>query len=314
MKLSPIVLFTYKRLQTLKQTVEALKANALAMHSDLYVYSDGAKSFNDEISIAEVREYLKTISGFNTITIHESPINKGLASSIIDGVTEVINQRSKVIVLEDDLIVSQNFLAFMNEALDFYENNNKVFSVSGYGLKVAIPKNYNYDVYLTPRGMSWGWASWKDRWENVDWEVKDYADFKISKTRKREFATGGTDLCEMLQKQMEQKIDSWAIRWTYNQYKNKQLTVFPVLSKVLNIGFDAYATHTNAFNRFDTLFDKSNQQKYTFEPNAITNSEIFISFQSYFGYFQRIFYGRLVSPLYKLWRSVLTFFRLNNND
>ncbi len=141
MQLSPIVLFTYKRLGTLKKTIAALSVNSLAASSDLIVYSDGSKSSNDDVIIAEIRGYLKTITGFKTITIHESPTNKGLANSIIGGVTDVIEQYGKVIVLEDDLIVSQNFLAFMNEALDFYEQNNEVFSVSGYGLKVALPKN-----------------------------------------------------------------------------------------------------------------------------------------------------------------------------
>lgn len=302
MQLSPIVLFTYKRLDTLKKTVESLSANLLAGSSDLIIYSDGAKSSNEDVSIAEVRAYLKTISGFNTITIHESTVNKGLANSIIEGVSDVINHYGKIIVLEDDLIVSQNFLAFMNAALDFYEQNSKVFSVSGFGLKVALPKNYDYDVYFTPRGLSWGWATWKDRWANVDWEVKDFEKLKKDKKARRKFALGGTDLFPMIKKQMEHNIDSWAIRWFYSQFSTGQLTVFPVLSKVKNIGFDVDATHTNAYNRYEILFDSSNQQNCIFKSDVIINPLILGSFQSYYGIFQRIFYGRIISPFYKLKR------------
>ena len=305
MKLSPIVLFTYMRLDTLKKTVESLSANLLADSSDLIIYSDGSKSSKDDVIIAEIRAYLKTISGFKTVTIHESPINRGLAKSIIEGVTTVINQYSKVIVLEDDLIVSQNFLVFMNAALDFYEQNNKVFSVSGYSLKVAFPKNYEYDVYFTPRGLSWGWATWKDRWATVDWEIKDFEKLKTDKIARKNLALGGTDLFPMIKNHIENTIDSWAIRWFYSQYRSNQLTVFPLLSKVQNIGFDAMATHTNVYNRYKILFDYSKQQSYNFKPNAITNPVILKSFQSYYGLIQRIFYGRIISPFYKLKRFFL---------
>lgn len=297
---APIVLFTYKRLDTLRKTVEALLANSLAVDSDLIVYSDGFKSSKDEAVIAEIRAYLKTITGFKTITIYESPTNKGLANSIIEGVTDVINQYGKVIVLEDDLIVSQNFLVFMNATLEFYEQNQKVFSVSGYGLKVVTPKNYEYDVYFTPRGLSWGWATWKDRWNKVDWEVKDYKKLKTDKKVRQKLALGGTDLFPMLQKQMEHNLDSWAIRWFYSQFKSEQLTVYPILSKVKNVGFDTVATHTNVYNRYKISFDTSDQQKFIFEPNAIINPIILGSFQSYYSVFSRLFYGRLISPLYRL--------------
>jgi len=300
MKLSPIVLTTYKRLDTLKKTVESLSENELAKSSDLIVYSDGPKSSNDEPFINEVRAYLKTISGFNSVSIHESPVNKGLANSIIEGVTDVINQFGRVIVLEDDLIVSQNFLAFMNASLDFYEQNNKVFSISGYGLKVALPKNYDSDVYFTPRGLSWGWATWNDRWSAVDWDIKDFEKLKKDRRARQKLARGGTDLFPMLQKQLENNIDSWAIRWFYSQYKRNQLTVFPVLSKVKNLGFDADATHTNVYNRYKILFDYSNEQKFNFARKVLINPIILKSFQSYYGFFQRIFFGRFISPFYKL--------------
>lgn len=300
MNYAPIVLFTYKRLDTLKKTIKALSANSFAASSDLIIYSDGSKSSKDDVIVAEIRGYLKTITGFKTITIHESPINKGLANSIIAGVADVIDHYGKVIVLEDDLIVSQNFLVFMNEALDFYEQNNKVFSVSGYGLKVTLPKNYEYDVYFTPRGLSWGWATWKDRWTTVDWEMKDFEQLKTDKKAKQKFALGGTDLFFMLKRQMEGKLDSWAIRWIYSQSKNNQLTVFPVLSKVKNDGFDADATHTNAYNRYKISFDYSHQQKFIFESSAVINPTILHSFQQYYSVFSRIFFGRIISPLYRL--------------
>jgi hypothetical protein len=285
--------------------VESLLANSLAVKSDLFIYSDGPECSKDQVIISEVRAYLKTICGFKSITLYESLTNKGLAKSIIEGVTDVINQYGKVIVLEDDLIVSKNFLVFMNEALEFYDKNQKVFSVSGYGLKVAKPSIYEYDVYFTPRGLSWGWATWQDRWNKVDWEVKDFEKLRTDKKARQKLALGGTDLFPMLKKQMEHNLDSWAIRWFYSQFKNEQLTVYPILSKVKNVGFDAVATHTNVYNRYTISFDNSDNQNFIFESNVIINPIILNSFQSYYSVFSRIFYGRIISPFYRLKQFLL---------
>jgi hypothetical protein len=286
--------------------VEALQKNYLAADSDLYIFSDAAKGELDAVAVTEVRKYIQSVGGFKSITIYESQLNKGLAKSIIEGVSQVLENHEEVIVLEDDLITSNNFLDFMNLALDTYKQNKKVFSISGYGLKVLLPEKYEYDVYFTPRGMSWGWSTWRDRWENIDWEVKDFKQFKANEKAKKGFAMGGTDLNTMLEKQIDGKIDSWAIRWYFNQFKNEQLTVFPIKSKVINLGFDNMATHTNAYNRYKISFDIENSNKFIFSNEVTVNPVIFKSFKSYFGILSRIFYGRIISPLYRFKQSFIS--------
>ena len=135
--------------------------------------------------------------------------------------------------------------------------------------------------------------------------MKDFEQLKTDKKAKRKLALGGTDLFPMLKKQMESKLDSWAIRWFYSQFKSNQLTVFPVFSKVKNDGFDADATHTNVYNRYKIIFDYSNQQKFNFESNAVINPIIIYSFQQYYTVFSRIFFGRIISPLYRLKQSFI---------
>ena len=251
MNLAPICLFTYNRLEETKQTIEALRNNYLAKESHLYIFSDGAKSDTAKEKIQKVRSYLKTIEGFGSIQVFESPINKGLASSIIDGVTQVVNQYGKVIVLEDDLITSPNFLLYMNQALDFYNDTNKVFSISGYSIQIKNNLS-TADVYFTNRASSWGWATWSDRWQAIDWEVSDYLVFKNNKELRRNFNKMGSDMSQMLDRQMQGKLDSWAIRWCYHQYKYNLFSVHPIVSKISNIGFNSPdATNTSEkFNRY----------------------------------------------------------------
>ncbi|MDX4037402.1 glycosyltransferase family protein [Aliarcobacter skirrowii] len=269
--LAPIVLFTYRRIP--KETIESLLQNDLAKQSEIYIYSDGYKSEVDKNDVLEVREYLKTIEGFKSTQTIEAPHNKGLANSIIGGVTEIINKYHKVIVLEDDLIVSSDFLEYMNEALEFYKNDEKIWSISGYGPKLPCLENYDKDLYLSPRGSSWGWATWKDRWGSVDWDVKDFEKLKRDKQMRKEFELGGDDMYKMLELQMLGKIDSWAIRWCFFQFLQNKHTVYPKFSKIINDGFgDSKGTHNSGDNtKWQTLL---NHKTIKFEPLQIDDKII----------------------------------------
>jgi hypothetical protein len=243
MNIAPIILFTYKRLETLKLTVKALEKNYLAIQSDLIIFSDAAKDDKDIKAVEDVREYLNTIRGFKTIKIYKAKKNKGLANSIIEGVTKVFETYDSIIVVEDDLITTTNFLVFMNQTLEEYKNESRVFSISGYSFNLNI-SNYLMDSYFLNRCWPWSWATWKNRWIGIDWEVKDYSRFLNNKSAQKNFAQLGSDVNSMLNKQMLGKLDSWAIRWTYHQFKINGITLFPILSKVKNEGFDEFATHT----------------------------------------------------------------------
>ena len=287
--LAPIILFTYKRLDTLKLTVNSLQLNSLAIESELIIYSDGPKTENDRQAVVMVRSYLKTIQGFKSINIIESSINKGLASSIIEGVTHVINQYGKAIVLEDDLFCTPNFLNFMNQSLVHYKNKSEVFSISGYSFNLNIGKEYEFDTYFLNRGWSWGWATWSNRWENIDWEIRDYSSFKIDKKSQKEFSKGGSDLNNMLRKQMNGELDSWAIRWFYNQYKTQGLTVYSKESMVFNNGFDLQATHTTGSSkRYIPTMDDGLKLDFKF-PTYISETKVAQKlFQQKMGYLSRI--------------------------
>lgn len=245
--LSPVILFTYNRLEETKKTIEKLIKTDLSNETNIYIYSDGPKNLDSKESVKNVREYLKGLSKYKNIKIIYSKENKGLAKSVIEGVTEVINRYGKVIVLEDDLLVSKDFLIYMNEALDIYKTRDDIWSISGFGPNINIPDKYEEDTYLTLRGCSWGWATWEDRWKSVDWEVKDFEKLKKSKELKKEFNISGNDMFKMLELQMLGKINSWAIRWCYSQFKQEKYTVYPVNSKIRNIGFGEDATHGGVF-------------------------------------------------------------------
>lgn len=253
MNLAPIVLFTFNRLNHTQKTVEALKQNILAEKSELFIFSDASRNSEEKIKVDLLREYLKTIDGFKKVTIIEAEKNMGLAKAVISGVTDIIEKYDKVIVLEDDLVTSKYFLKYMNEALDIFEKRNDIWSISGYSPNIVIPNEYNDDIYIVKRASSWGWATWKNRWVLNEWDISDYETFKKDKIKRRSFNETGSDMSPMLDDQMEGRINSWAIRWAYNQFIRNKCTVYPVKSLVKNIGNDLSGTHTSITNKYDVI-------------------------------------------------------------
>lgn len=290
-KFSPILLFTYNRLKETKITIEALQENIGASESDLFIFSDAPKNKEAIESVHSVREYLKTISGFKSINVIERNKNYGLATSIISGVSEIIERYGSVIVLEDDLITSPNFLSYMNKALQTYESNSKIWSISGFSFPISAPEGYEYDALFGIRSTSWGWATWKNRWEKVDWEVSDYKEFLKNKKARKAFKQGGSDLCKMLNDQMTGKINSWAIRFCYAQFKNQCFDLYPTQSKVMSIGFAGDATHTKGMEkRFETQVDQTDKRDFSFPTKVEIIPSVLAQFQSYFSIYTRLKY------------------------
>ena len=254
---APIILFAFNRLEAVMGTVESLLQNSEAKDSELFVFVDGPRDHvpTDRDRVVAVREYVKTIQGFRQLTYTFAERNKGLGASVIAGVTQVISQYGRAIVLEDDLYVGKNFLAFMNQGLDRYESNKEVFSVCGYTNRVARPQNYDYDAYACVRSSSWGWGTWSDRWESVDWTLENWAECEAKAKAFNRW--GGSDCFGMLRKWHEGKNQSWAIRFSYSQFVQGKVAIFPMVSKVINEGFDNQGTNCNGWNRFKYDFDKS---------------------------------------------------------
>lgn len=304
MNLSPIILFVYNRPWHTRQTVEALQKCELAAESDLYIFADGSKEdASDETrqKIAEVRQYIHTIYGFKSIHIQENPINKGLANSVIQGVSEVINKHGQVIVVEDDIVAHPFFLRFMNEALDFYADDHRIYSIGGYNYNFQIPQSYKKDVYIVHRAESWGWATWLDRWNNVDWTIADAISFFSSKRKQRKFNRGGDDMSNMLQAQLDGEIDSWAIRWEYHLYKHNAYCLRPVKTLVRNIGLDGTGVHCGTMDISTYSAPEYHSDYYSIRliQNIMPNKQITRHFHDYWGITPTISLSKRIKRLIK---------------
>lgn len=285
----PIAIFCYDRPIELKRLITTLKANVNSDKAEVYFFCDGAKDATKEENVLAVRKYVSNITGFKSVKYYFSEVNKGLAPSIIEGVTKMFRIYNKVIVLEDDLILSPNFISWMNQTLSLYENHKDVFSISGFCPSVIkFSKRYQYDGFFTHKAHSWGWATWKDRWEQVDWEVKDWEEFSTNKKKQKEFNTIGSEMSGLLFDQMNGKKSSWWVRFCYTQFKLGKYTLYPIYSKVINDGFTAEATHCNVYNRYRVDFDTTNRNDFILPGSVNEDTMLSKRFYSYYSLRSRI--------------------------
>ncbi len=240
MQLAPIVLFVYNRPWHTQQTIEALVNNELASESELFIYADAAKNKEAAAKVYEVREYIKTIDGFKKVTIIERDKNWGLADSIIDGITTIINQYGRIIVMEDDLVTSPYFLRFMNQGLETYQNEEKIASIHGY----IYPIDDLPETFFIRGADCWGWATWQRSWNIFESNgQKLLNELKKRNLQKEADFNNNYSFTQMLIDQINGKNNSWAVRWYISAFLHDMLTLYPGKSYVQNIGFDNEGTH-----------------------------------------------------------------------
>lgn len=249
-EMAPIALFAYARVEHLRKAVQSLLLNPHSISSPLYVFCDGPANHKVKRQTEDVRAYVDSIQGFKSVMRVYSDTNLGLAKSIINGVTHVLERYDCVIVMEDDLVVSPHFLTYMNQGLQMYVDEPRVASIHGY----CYPVDERLPETFFMRGADcWGWGTWKRAWRHFEPDGQALLDRLIASHLIDEFDYGGAySYSGMLKKQIKGKNSSWAIRWHASCFLQNLLTLYPSVSLVNNIGNDGSGTHsspTSAFNQ-----------------------------------------------------------------
>lgn len=245
--------FTYKRSAHTQKVLTALADNSV-LPSKLYLFHDGIKDGEDSAEWHKVQELLESIDWCEKEII-VSDSNKGLAESIMSGVSYMFKECDSVIVLEDDCLPARNFMQYMNQCLTKYHSLKNVYAVSGYGWPIAFPKSES-DVYACGRISSWGWGTWKDRWQEFDRDYTLLRQLRSDKELSLCLETWGHDLENMLINQVRGDIDSWAVFWALYVIKNKGFSINPYNSLIENIGFDGSGEHCDESDEFRTKLDQ----------------------------------------------------------
>lgn len=274
MKLAPIGISTYSRLNHLTQTIEALKKNSLASESELYVFSDAPKA-DDEEKVKAVRTYLKNINGFKRIEIIERQTNSRTYNNR-QGMRMMLDRHDKMIFMEEDIVTAPSFLEYMNFALDAYENNSTIFSITGHCPPIHIPADYPYDVFLHPRFDPWGFGIWKDRFDMIEMKIPQRITRQVYLNPKKlyKFSKGGLDLLPLVLNNYFEYADGLDVRIFPQQFIMNMLTVYPVKHLVKNIGLDGSGVHPKKNPKYKIDLWEGRFQKISLPIDLNPNYEI----------------------------------------
>lgn len=250
MTYAPVILFVYNRPWHTEQTLRALQQNDLASESELYIYADGPKPHAEEKQlqqIRQVREIIRREQWCGTVHIIESETNKGLADSVIAGVTEVVNRHGRVIVLEDDIVTSSGFLRYMNDALELYKDDTQVMHISGYIYPYKTKrKMQKQDTCFLKIYSCWGWATWQRAWMYFEPDVNIHLQHYSTPQEIKQFNVNGhmPNYWQLLANK-NGDIYTWAVKWYASWLWQGGLSLFPFCSLVRNIGVTGQGEHNS---------------------------------------------------------------------
>jgi hypothetical protein len=236
--LSPVALFVFARPEHTRRTLQSLSQNHLADKTKLYVFADGPRetvTAETQRGISEVRKLIRERYWCGEVEIIEAANNKGLADSIISGVSLVTERHGRAIILEDDLETSPGFLKYMNDALDLYANEQRVMQISGFNVRNSrwIPETGFLRV-----STSWGWATWRRAWEHYQGNAQSLLTRVEQKSRTAFDLDGHSFHFEELQRNVTGDLNTWAVKWYASIFLNDGLSLYPRQTLVRNHGFD----------------------------------------------------------------------------
>lgn len=279
MSYAPIALFTYNRAEHTRQTVESLLQNAEAKDSDLYIFSDGPNTPEKAEGVRLNREFIHTITGFKSVTIIEREKNWGLANSLIAGITELTNKYGRVIVVEDDLILSPYFLKFMNDGLNKYQDDDRVSAISAFlnpisGIKVP-------ETFFLRYFACWGWATWKRAWDLLNTDTKEL--LRQMRWKKNDFNIGGTGpFYSHLYCHKVGLVDSWAIRFYASSFLANKLVLFPGKTMAIQSGMDGSGIHSGISDTYSNM-KLSDTPISVRHISVVENREMYNAFSKFYG-------------------------------
>lgn len=234
--LAPVALFTYNRPGHARRALESLLTCPEAAATDVIVFSDGPRGEADEAMVKETRAQVMSVKGFRSLTLRARQENAGLADSIVDGVSSIMAEYGRGIILEDDLILSPYFLSYMNDALRLYADEEKVMHVAGH--MFPIRPSWLPTTFFMRQSSCWGWATWARAWKHFSRDseafVRDFSPDDIHRFN----LDGAVDYWSQILANLNGVKKTWAIFWYASVFKAKGLCLHPAETLVLNGGFD----------------------------------------------------------------------------
>jgi hypothetical protein len=239
--LAPIVIFAYKRPDKFEKLLDSLKQCYESKHSSLYIFLDKPNSELLDKAHFRMKEIISEIDGFDEVVVSLSDKHLGLSQNITQGISKVLELNDRIIVLEEDLVVSSNFLYYMNCALQIYDNSLEVFHIAAHC--DSVHRLYGDDFFFTRKMDCWGWATWKNRWSSFTKNPEELLKHASAETVKAFNFDGIYQLWDQVEKNASGQLDTWAIFWQATINSQSGLCLTPNKPFAINTGQDGSGHH-----------------------------------------------------------------------
>lgn len=286
-----IILFTYNRSEHLQKVVDGLEKNKGI--SKLYIFQDGLKCEEHRSGWEKTRQIIDAIDWCEVVPHYET-YNKGLSRSIVDGINVVLEENDTVVVLEDDCVPAPCFIKFMEQCFEKYKGDQRVYSVGGYSWPINIQKKDECDIYFCRRITSWGWGTWKDRWEKYEQDYTFLQRMKFDQKLSEELAIWGNDLERMVVDRVKGFNDSWAVFWALKTIEDEGFCINPYTSLIENIGLDGSGVHCGKTDFYKVDLNLCVKEKFSFPKDIRILKETENAFAKLYGCYTAIKYEQTV--------------------
>lgn len=284
MNTTPVILVCYNRPH---HTAEMLKALEVHNIQNLIIFADAPKSDKDVEGVRATRKLLEGIRWTHPEIVFQTE-NQGLAKSIVSSANYAFSLHDRLVLLEDDCVPQRHFFDFMSNCLDRYEENEKIFGISGYTVPIPsrLQEQHPYDLYFYPRIGSWGWGTWKRAWQHYDTDLVKLCRKALESNI--DLTQGGVDIPVNIEGLLRGTLkDVWTLNWVLTVYLNKGYYIYPTKSHINNIGFDGTGVHCGKSDLFQTILADS--PAIRFPSDVVLNYDLISHYNMYFG-------GPVVTP------------------
>ena len=240
----PILIICFKRYE---KTLELFNRIKSINPKKVYVAIDGARNEEEKLKVDKVASIFENIDCDFEIKVRRSKTNQGCKYGVYNAINWFFEHEEYGIILEDDILPYPQFFPYCEELLEKYKDDKRIATISGWGyFYYKKPENYDATYYFSHVQSSWGWATWKDRWEMIDLEMKNTKFEEIEKN----FINDGLpdEIIEYYRWIYDNKI-CFDTTWDYQfclsvLMKNNMYCIQPLKTFVRNVG-DTDATHTS---------------------------------------------------------------------
>jgi hypothetical protein len=277
---APILIPTLNRYEHFKRCVNSLKECEFSSNSDLFIALDYPLKDSHWKGYVEILNFIDGLNGFKSVNIIKREYNMGAYKNSEDALKFIFSKYDILIFTEDDNVFSKDFLHFINTGLSKYRYNEQIFSICGYNYPTKMPKSYKDEIYIWQGYSAWGVGLWRDKFLKIDWSeeivqssVKDFLKnyFKIF-----EFNKIANIYLPALLNMYNRKLIHGDIYICMNQFLNNMYSVFPVQSRVRNIGNDGSGENCvileDDIYASQEMYQGSND--YVLNYNMLPNNEI----------------------------------------